>query len=245
MLSDYTTDLEFDSRPLKHEVRPDREQQFLGVGRSDDTVHLAPDIDERELPPDWPHSWTPSGQKVPTKDFFGFKWEAEYMHVAVGIPTLFQIVIRVDGDTKYRFGPATSVIVEVNATEIMTGVQNIYSFLGITDTLDVYLNIYGVMRSVLKDKYLRVALHIDLPGLKDGDKLSFVINTIITQSASYIYTSLRLAQESYEEGTFLAQLKKQRELLKPPLRLWESEGSSDGGWSLMEFGGAAGGIEDV
>lgn len=206
---------------------PGKAQTFLGLGQYNERPAISVDAEMAVVYPELPHSWSSKGRLVPNKDFFGFTWDMDYFHLAAGVPTLFQVVFRVEKKGGYVFGPDAAFVVEVDASTAMDAVKTEFSRLGALGTADLITYVYGYMKPVLHDKSIYVGVHLDFSTVGDGNGILFAAFATLQQFGSYIVSSLEERERSYGgELGFSGQIQRARlRLRERPVDREEAESS--------------------
>lgn len=211
-----STNILFKTQNLTRTVVPDKEVQFPLVGHPDDeyVVNL---VEEEFLDPtvgtDWFFNFT--GPPPESKPFFGMKLDLDGFHLAVGIPFIAQVLVTVDSQEKYSFGVDTDVYFKVEASEGVTLLEQNFNHFVLPDTtLDMVLNIFGLLKIPAKGLWLKVSIHPDYGVVGDGNLMRLFYRYALSSISSTVASELNIEQ-LYSSDDFKSRLQSVRLLKRP------------------------------
>lgn len=229
--------------PKRRHVKPGQQVSVPALGQYNDKVGISVDEGDIVELPDWPHSWEPTGKTI-TKDVFGFTMSEEYFHLALGVPTLFQLIFRFEKKGGYTFKDTASLVVEVDASEVMDSVVTGFSGTrtGVATGVNVVNYVFGLLKPVIKDRRLYVGVHLDFNSVMDGNSLLAHLTVYMQQMSSFLLTTLSLEEEEYGPLTLKEYLRRGRRELRS---VWGGNRDSHVGGSVLslEIGSDMGSFE--
>lgn len=181
----------------KH-LKPGQTISVPGLGQVGERVTANIKYTDAQIPPDEPHTWSPQGRII-RKDVFGFVWDMEQFNLALGVPTILQVIFQVRKAGGYTFGDSASIQIEVDASQAMDKVLTTF-----TADIDPERRtpvaasyIYGALKSNLQGKIIYVGVHFDMSTVADAEKLFFDIRYYWHQVGSYISEALFTEEQEY------------------------------------------------
>lgn len=168
----------------------------------DNDFLTAPDVGKADLTYE-PSVW-------PARDWFGFRFDADTMHLAAGIPQLIQVTFDwTSKNSAITFGRA-SYAVDVDASQIIDGAK-VWFDTTLRDSAFVTfsVNVFGIIKAATEGNYLKIRIYLGEHVVQDKDVLVSIITVNVIQLASYVMSTLTLVPAEHQPVTLLDHLSRE------------------------------------